>query len=132
MKNLDLAPLHTGRHAHSTYAEMQSGKSLRVWSLSLFIVAGALLISSAAFAKAAPASFADLAAKLLPAVVNISTSQIMKRDGATPQQRPQLPPGSPFEEFFKEYFDRQQQRNTPNRRATSLGSGFIIDPSGLS
>jgi serine protease Do len=131
MKNLDLAPLHTGRHAHSTYAEMQSRKSLRVWSLSLFIVAGALLISSAAFAKTAPASFADLAAKLLPAVVNISTSQVVKRDGATPQQRPQLPPGSPFEEFFKEYFDRQQQQNTPNRRATSLGSGFIIDPSGL-
>ena len=55
----------------------------------------------------------------------------MKRDGETPQQRPQLPPVAPFEEFFKEYFDRQQQRNTPNRRATSLGSGFIIDPSGL-
>jgi len=131
MKNLNLAPVDKARHTHSTYAQMHSGKSLRIWSLSLFVVAGALLISSAAFAKAAPASFADLAEKLLPAVVNISTSQVVKRDGAAPQQRPQLPPGSPFEEFFKEFFDRQQQRNTPNRRATSLGSGFIIDPSGL-
>ena len=46
-------------------------------------------------------------------------------------QRPQFPPGSPFEPFFREYFERQQKRATPSRRATSLGSGFIIDASGL-
>ena len=47
-------------------------------------------------------------------------------------EMPQFPPGSPFEEFFKEFFDRQQQRqDTPRRKATSLGSGFIIDPTGV-
>ena len=103
---------------------------ITVVSIFLFLTLGVLFSGSAAFAKPVPASFADLAQKLLPAVVNISTSQVVKREAA-PSQRPQLPPGSPFEQFFKEYFDRFQQRSTPNRRTTSLGSGFIIDPSGL-
>jgi serine protease Do len=81
-----------------------------------------------AFARSAPESFADLAEKSLPAVVNISTTQTIDR-GAGPD-RPQFPPGSPFEEFFKEFFDRQRPNNGP-RRATSLGSGFVIDPSGI-
>ena len=96
------------------------------------VVAGALIVmSSAANARTAPDGFADLAAKLLPAVVNISTTQSVKREGGVGPQMPKLPPGSPFEEFFKEFFDRQQQRDTPKRKATSLGSGFIIDSSGL-
>jgi len=86
--------------------------------------------------------FADLAERLLPAVVNISTSQVGRAErqpGAPapgPGQRrpetPQFPPGSPFEEFFKE-FDRQG-RGAPDqapRRSQSLGSGFIIDASGI-
>src|SRR5207248_1844368 len=49
---------------------------------------------------------------------------------------PQFPPGSPFEEFFKDFLDKnlprgQQRPEAQPRRATSLGSGFIIDPSGL-
>ena len=84
-------------------------------------------------ARGAPESFADLAEKLLPAVVNISTTQVVKRDEKDGPQVPRFPPGSPFEEFFKEFFDRQQQqqRDQPQRRATSLGSGFIIDASGI-
>src|SRR6266436_2312835 len=88
-------------------------------------------------ARPAPEGFADLAEKLVPAVVNISTTQTVKpdkqRERATPG-RPQFPPGSPFEEFFKDFFDRNgQQGDRPEakpRKATSLGSGFIIDPSG--
>jgi len=49
--------------------------------------------------------------------------------GSRPEM-PQFPPGSPFEEFFRDFFDRQQQENQP-RRSTALGSGFIIDPAGL-
>lgn len=96
-------------------------------------VAGALMFTSFAVnARTAPDGFADLAARLLPAVVNISTTQSVKRDGGAGPQMPKLPPGSPFEQFFKEFFDRQQQRqDTPKRKATSLGSGFIIDSSGL-
>ena len=115
-----------------TYGHALKNDETRIASVSiyLFLFLGILLISGGAFGKPAPASFADLAKKLLPAVVNISTSQVVKREGA-PSQMPQLPPGSPFEQFFKEFFERQQQRSTPNRRTTSLGSGFIIDPSGL-
>ncbi len=89
----------------------------------VFIVA-----SIPAQAKSAPESFADLAEKLLPAVVNISTTQVI--EGHNGPQMPQLPPGSPFEEFFKDFMDRNQPQQNPNRRqrkATSLGSGFIID-----
>jgi serine protease Do len=85
--------------------------------------------------------FADLAERLLPAVVNISTTQVVRpeRPQAGPGQRrpeaPQFPPGSPFEEFFRDFFDRQgrgggQPEQAP-RRAQSLGSGFIIDPTGF-
>jgi serine protease Do len=101
-----------------------------------------LLLPATASAKPAPDSFADLAAKLLPAVVNISTTQTIKSDrghGVGPDM-PQFPPGSPFEEFFKDFFNRNQGgqggqgQGRPEalpRRATSLGSGFVIDPSGL-
>src|SRR5262249_46253308 len=95
----------------------------------------------------APAQgFADLAERLLPAGDTISTTRPTRPDPnpPQPQQRrgpdvPQSPPGSPFEDFFRDFFDRQQnqqgqgQNRTPDappRRAQSLGSGFVIDPSG--
>ncbi len=86
-------------------------------------------------ARGAPGSFADLAEKLSPAVVNISTSQNVETGPGKDRNRPpefKFPPGSPFEEFFKEFFDRNRpKRNGPRRRVTSLGSGFVIDSSGL-
>ena len=76
----------------------------------------------------APQTFADLAENLLPAVVNISTTQ----DAASGPAIPQFPPGSPFEDFFRDFFDRRGQPfDGPPRRSTSLGSGFIIDPDGV-
>ncbi len=94
-------------------------------------------------ARGAPDSFADLAQQLLPAVVNISSStSVQARNGAGPEI-PMFPPGSPFEQFFKDFLDRnrpggrqgpgQGQHDTPapERKMQSLGSGFIIDPSGL-
>src|SRR6185437_8056604 len=109
------------------------------WGLSSLAVLAALLLpAGAALAKPAPDGFAELAAKLLPAVVNISTTQTIKGDkpGNRPgPDIPQFPPGSPFEEFFKDFFDRNQphgnQQQALPRRATSLGSGFVVDPSGL-
>jgi serine protease Do len=90
--------------------------------LALTLAAPAMTPASA---RPAPDSFADLAAKLLPTVVNISTSQTLK---APPQgAMPQLPPGSPLEDLFKNFLGPKP--NTP-RHVTSLGSGFIIDPSG--
>ena len=69
--------------------------------------------------------FADLAERLLPTVVNISTSQTLRRN-TPPADQPQLPQGTPFDDFFKNFADRE---NRP-RRVQSLGSGFIIDAAG--
>jgi serine protease Do len=74
--------------------------------------------------------FADLVGRVAPAVVNISTT---KAAGSQPEDipMPQFPPGSPFEDFFKEFFDRDRnpQQQQP-RRSFSLGSGFVVDPTG--
>ena len=77
-------------------------------------------------AQRLPASFADLVDRVAPAVVNISTTKEIQGGEAFPM--PQFPPGSPFEEFFKEFFDRDRPQRP--RRTFSLGSGFIIDPAG--
>ncbi|MBT3361484.1 MAG: DegQ family serine endoprotease [Rhodospirillales bacterium] len=101
------------------------GVSPVAWIVSAFLALALVLAAAAAQAKAPPDGFADLAEKLLPAVVNISTTQTIQ--GRTGPEAPQLPPG--FEEFFKEFFDRNQPKQR-KRKATSLGSGFIIDASG--
>jgi serine protease Do len=90
----------------------------------------------AAAAHSGPGSFADLAARLLPAVVNISTTQTLKSAGGEESENelPDLPPGSPFDKFFHNFFDHDQPKGGEGdalpRQATSLGSGFIIDPAG--
>jgi len=84
------------------------------------------LVPGLAVARPAPESFSGLAKRLLPTVVNISTSQTLK---APPQTAmPKLPPGSPLEDLFKNFGG---QRGGQPRHVTSLGSGFIIDPSGF-
>ena len=85
-------------------------------------------------AYSAPASVADLAERLLGAVVNISTAQNVKSNNPSRSPRPQVPEGSPFQDFFDEFFrDREGggNGNRPNRRVQSLGSGFVIDPDGI-
>jgi serine protease Do len=79
-----------------------------------------------------PDGIADVAEQVIDAVVNISTKQSVDIRGGVPQ----LPPGSPFEEFFNEFFKHRRGENGTQdapvqRRVNSLGSGFIIDPSGL-
>ena len=96
--------------------------------LTLLTVVICTLTATAAAARTAPESFANLAAKLLPSVVNISTTQTIQGRESPPM--PQLPPGSPFEDFFKEFFDQNQPQQR-SRRATSLGSGFIISEDGF-
>ncbi|GAK44837.1 protease Do [Tepidicaulis marinus] len=87
------------------------------------------LYAAPAFARGAPESFADLAEKLSPAVVNISTSQTLKL-GAPGAPVPGLPEGSPFNEFFEDFLQRQPGGQAP-RKVQSLGSGFVIDPDGI-
>lgn len=82
----------------------------------------------AGVAPAGPASIADLSEGLLDAVVNISTSQSVKNAGNGPQQ-PQIQEGSPFQEFFDDFFDGEGGQQG-NQKVSSLGSGFVIDSSG--
>ncbi len=70
-----------------------------------------------------PASFADLAERLMPSVVNISTTQtVVSNTNPFPFQ---FPPGSPFEDMFKEFGEPRE------RKSSALGSGFIIDAKGI-
>jgi serine protease Do len=102
-------------------------------SAALAAAAAAMIVFSAPASARGPEAVADVAEQVIDAVVNISTSQkVDARRGPTPQ----LPPGSPFEEFFEEFFkNRRGQGETPSprtpRRVSSLGSGFIIDASGV-
>jgi len=100
------------------------------------LTATALAVSafSAPALARGPDAIAEVAETVIDAVVNISTSQtIDSKVGPMPQ----LPPGSPFEEFFDEFFkNRRGQGDNPNRehtprRVNSLGSGFILDASGI-
>jgi serine protease Do len=89
-------------------------------------------LSTPSFARG-PENIADVAEKVIDAVVNISTSQKVE---ARNSPMPQLPPGSPFEEFFEEFFKNRRGGgdSAPNRaprRVNSLGSGFVIDASGI-
>ena len=95
-------------------------KFQKILTLSLVLI---FLATLKANSKSIPGSFANLAEKLMPSVVNISTTQTI-----TTSTNPfpfEFPPGSPFEELFKDF-------ETPReRQATSLGSGFIIDKKGI-
>ena len=102
------------------------------FAIALILVAAATAAAPPVHAHGTPDSFAELAEKALPAVVNISTQQTVEQRRRGPDM-PQFPPGSPFEEFFKKFFDQEpgEREGRPPRRTTSLGSGFIIDPSGI-
>ena len=99
-----------------------SKKIILVILISVFFIS-----PTSIFAKTVPASFADLAEKLMPSVVNISATRVVE---TRPQsQFPfQFPPGSPFEEFFKEF---NQQQTPQKRKSTALGSGFVISEDGI-
>jgi len=108
------------------------------WAATVLVAAALLMaaaVSTSTGARAAPApdSFADLAEKLVPAVVNISTTQKVE-DGQDLPEVPQFPPGSPFDEFFRDFFNRRGQgqgdRPARPRNATALGSGFIVRDNG--
>ena len=77
-----------------------------------------------------PSSFADLVENLSPAVVSIASTTIVK-DNNSQNQMPRFPEGSPFDEFFKEYFDNERRNSPSQRPMTGLGSGFIIDKEGI-
>jgi len=102
------------------------------WLLVVPVLALFVFHPGVAEARGAPDSFADLVERLLPAVVNISTTQKVEPphggEGQEGQQF-QIPEGSPFRDFFDRF--NRRPGDQPARRVTSLGSGFIIDATGL-
>ena len=112
----------------SLHRLLRKEKTLRCLTANFFaaVLVGGLVFGTNPVAARQPGeSFADLAEKSLPAVVNISTTQ-----NISVGDRPDVPPGTPFEDFFKEFLERNPNGSQP-RRASSLGSGFVIDPSGI-
>ena len=90
----------------------------------LFTLIFTLSFSIQSNSKTVPASFADLAERLMPSVVNISSTQTVVTN-TNPSLPFQFPPGSPLEDMFKEFGTPQE------RQSAALGSGFIIDESGI-
>jgi len=92
--------------------------------------AGYLVVQSLPAHAASPDGFEDLAEALLPTVVNVSTTAKVpqaQREQLPPM--PDLPPGSPFEQFFKDFYDQYKNQQQPegDEKVAALGSGFIID-----
>jgi len=106
----------------------QASLSVRGGWILLFAMALLIAQTLSAHARGAPESFADLAEKISPSVVNITTSTTV---ATSTNPRPTVPEGSPFEDFFREFLDRQGEgnRNRP-RRSQALGSGFVISEDG--
>src|SRR5258707_4422815 len=116
---------------------------LRPLVAAIYLGTAGALVSVPAFARG-PEGVADVAEKVIDAVVNISTSQTVEAKGGGDGRGaiPQLPPGSPFEEFFDDFFKNRRgpggnskggDRGTDlqPRKTNSLGSGFIVDTSGI-
>ncbi|WP_295582059.1 DegQ family serine endoprotease [uncultured Lamprocystis sp.] len=133
-------------HTPTTHSQSSTGNTLTrtavaaavALALALAIGGGVAAQSPAPQAAAtgaaaivAPAmpSFADVAERVSPAVVNVTVIAEAATTNLMPRQHPGLPEGAPLDEFFKHFFD---QPNMPGRqRAEGAGSGFVIDASGL-
>jgi serine protease Do len=81
------------------------------------------------FARSTPDGFADLVEELIPSVVSIASKTMIKEQYQQPL--PRFPEGSPLDEFFKDFYDREQRKSPSLRPMYGLGSGFIIDPAGI-
>src|SRR6202045_3320796 len=116
---------------------------LRPWLAAIWLGTASVLISAPVSTQAlarGPDGIADVAEKVIDAVVNISTSQTIEAKGGGEGRgtMPQLPPGSPFEEFFDDFFkNRHGGPGGPKggdlqpHKTNSLGSGFIVDTAGI-
>ncbi len=111
----------TGQSVSKTHS---NSNVLRAFWLTA--LAFGLILAQAIAAQARPDSFADLAEKFSPAVVNITTSTVVARGTGL---NPIVPEGSPFEDFFRQFRERNGEGDRP-RRTSALGSGFVISEDG--
>ncbi|MBT9385602.1 DegQ family serine endoprotease [Pseudooceanicola sp. CBS1P-1] len=103
---------------------IQSPQVLRAFWMG--VIATVMLLGQTMAARALPDSFADLADKVSPAVVMITTSTTVT---TSDDQMPMVPEGSPFEDFFKDFQNRNNDKAKPHR-SQALGSGFVISEDG--
>jgi len=104
-------------------AQTDTGPLRRLALMALIV---ALVLAQAVAARAQPDSFADLAQQISPAVVNITTSTVVEQPTGP---SPIVPEGSPFEDFFDQFRNRQGEGDRP-RRSSALGSGFVVSEDG--
>ena len=109
--------------------ERRTDKAMAYAAGALVTLTFVLMQALSASARGAPDSFADLAERLSPAVVNITTSTMVA--GRDLPALPRAPQGSPLEELFPDLFGPQGNREDRQRRASALGSGFIISADGF-
>jgi len=98
----------------------------QLWLTFLVAVTLVLVQGLASYARSAPSSFADIVERVSPAVVDITTTTTV---ATNTNPFPVVPPGSPFEDLFKNFLDRQKGGKSL-RRAQALGSGFVISEDG--
>ena len=95
---------------------------------ALALIAG--LAGPPALAQTKPTNLADLVAEVADAVVNISATQVIEEKGV--EAMPDLPKGTPFDDMFEQFFKNHGMKGPPRpRKSSSLGSGFVVDPSGI-
>jgi serine protease Do len=121
-----------------------SATALWAAATGMFLALALFLSPHIADAAVAPESFADVVENVIPAVVNISTTQLVEQRRRGTPNLPQMPRGGPWDDMFKDFLeqfgdqlapnqegDQQGDEDRPRRRASSLGSGFIIEADGL-
>src|SRR3954465_4852907 len=136
-------PIRSRERSNMTGAIPALSHRLRPLLAAICLGASTVLISAPALARG-PDGIADIAEKVIDAVVNISTSQTVEAKGGGDGRgtMPQLPPGSPFEEFFDDFFKNRRGPGGGSkggdksgefqpRKTNSLGSGFIVDAAGI-
>jgi serine protease Do len=117
-------------HVEATTRSRSVNRAALVLSVAA-IALGAPAPLAPAFAQARPTNLADLVDSVADAVVNISATQTVEEKGA--DAAPELPKGTPFDDMFEQFFKNHGFNNGMPRphRMSSLGSGFVIDPSGV-
>lgn len=131
LSQTNTAPLSRGQKARLSLAQRLT-QVAGALALSMIVV---MPMVRPAAAKGGPDGIADVAEKVMDAVVNIKATQKAAQRNVP---MPQLPPGSPFEDLFNDFFNKRGGPGGPNggqggpqQRSSSLGSGFVIDPSGI-
>ena len=117
----------SSRHIAIVRNDNQTGHMIRLRLMWMGLLALLFVFAQTLAAQARPESLAPLAEQISPSVVNITTSSVV--EGRTGPQGI-VPEGSPFEDFFREFQDRNGGEGNRPRRSSALGSGFVISEDG--